>query len=264
MQRRIAYIIAVVILVGLVGTKSVTQMRRQPSTPEAARMGIAPELTVAELEAKGDALRQQKAYADALVQYQAALSKDKTNPVLFNKAGIAELQLRRLANARKDFERAIRWDHNYAEAYNNLGVVAYMRGDYKKAIRQYQKALVLREDSASFHSNLGATYFAQKKMENAIAEYRRALELDPDVLLYSSKGGVTAQVASPDERARYWYMLAKIYAQHGDCERCLHCLRKAQEEGYRKLQDVNKDPEFAAVRQDPRVIGLLAAKGRGE
>ena len=264
MPSRTLYIVAVLILVALVCTKCVTQMRPQPATPEQTRIEISPGLTAAELETKGDALRQQKAYAEALAHYEAALSKDKTSPVLFNKAGIAELQLRRLASARKDFERAIRWDHNYAEAYNNLGVVAYMRGDYKKAIRQYQKALVLREDSASFHSNLGATYFAQKKMENAIAEYRRALELDPDVLLYSSKGGVTAQVASPDDRARYWYMLAKIYAQHGDCERCLHCLRRAQEEGYRKLQDVNKDPEFAAVRQDPRVIGLLTAKGRGE
>lgn len=262
MRSRILHIIAIVILVGLVCTKCVTQTRPQPSTPDQVRIEISPGLTVAELETKGDALRQQKAYAEALAHYQAALSKDKTNPVLFNKAGIAELQLRRLANARKDFERAIRCDQDYAEAYNNLGVIAYMRGDYKKAIRQYRKALALREDSASFYSNLGATYFAQKKIENAIAEYRRALELDPDVLLRSSKGGVAAQVASPDDRARYWYVLAKIYAQRGDCERCLHCLRKAQEEGYRKLQDVNKDPEFATVRQDPRVMELLARRSR--
>jgi len=42
----------------------------------------------------------------------------------------------------------------------------------------------------------------------------------------------------------------------------VHCLRKAQEEGYRKLKDINKDPEFAAVRQDPRVVELLAPKSR--
>ena len=262
MQRRIPYIIALVILVALVGTKCVTQMRRQPASPEAARMEIAPELTVAELEAKGDALRQQKAYADALVQYQAALSKDKTNAVLFNKAGIAELQLGQLAKAQKDFERAIKRDQKYAEAYNNLGVIAYLRKDYKKAIKQYQRALTLGEHSAPFHSNLGATYFAQGRIGNAVVEYRRALDLDPDILLRSSMGGVAALIASPEDRAHYWYVLAKVYAQGGDCERCVHCLRKAQEEGYRKLKDINKDPEFAAVRQDPRVVELLAPKSR--
>jgi len=262
MQRRILYIIGVVILMALVCTKCVTQVRPQPSTPEAVRIEISPGLTAAELETKGDALRQQKAYAEALAHYEAALGKDKTNSVLFNKAGIAELQLGQLRNAQKDFERAIKRDRNYAEAYNNLGVIAYMSRNYKQAIRQYQKALALRENSASFHSNLGATYFAQKKMENAIVEYRRALELDPDVLLRSSTGGVAVQIASPEERGRYWYVLAKMYAERGDCERCVHCLRKAQEEGYRKLKDVNKDPEFATVRQDPRVVELLAPKNQ--
>ena len=262
MPGRVLDIVADVILVTLVCTKCATQTRPQPSTPAPVQIEVSPGLSVPELEAKGDMLRQQKAYAEALAYYQAALGREKTNPVLFNKAGIAELQLRQLANARKDFERAIRGDPNYAEAYNNLGVIAYMRRDYKKAIRQYRKALALREDSASFHNNLGATYFAQKKMENAVVEYRRALELDPDILTRSSRGGVAAQIASPEDRAHYWYVLAKIYARSGDCERCVHCLRKAREEGYRKLQDVNKDPEFAAVRQDPRIVELLAPKSR--
>jgi tetratricopeptide (TPR) repeat protein len=259
MAKRILCIIAVVILGALVCTNAVTQMR---PTPESVRIEIAPGLTAAELETKGDALRQQKAYAEALAHYQAALGKDKTNSVLFNKAGIAEMQLGQLAQAKKDFERAIKRNRNYPEAYNNLGVIAYMRRDYKKAIKQYQKALTLREDSAPFHSNLGATYFAQRKMDNAIVEYRRALELDPDILIRLSAGGVAAQIASPEDRARYWYVLAKIYAQRGDRNRCLHCLRKAQEEGYSKLQDVNKDPDFATVRQDPRVVELLAPKSR--
>jgi tetratricopeptide (TPR) repeat protein len=262
MPRRILYIIAVVILVALVCTKSVTQTRPQLSTSESARIEVPPGLTAAELETKGDVLRQQKAYAEALAHYQAALGKDKTNSVLFNKAGIAEMQLGQLAQAKKDFERAIKRNRNYPEAYNNLGVIAYMRRDYKKAIKQYQKALTLREDSAPFHSNLGATYFAQKKMENAMAEYRRALELDPDILIRSARGGVAAQIASPEDRALYWYVLAKMYAQRGDFDRCLHCLLKAQEEGYRKLQDVNKDPDFATVRQDPRIVELLAPKRR--
>ena len=73
---------------------------------------------------------------------------------------------------------------------------------------------------------------------------------------------MAAQVASPEDRAHYWYVLAKMYAQRGDCDRCLHGLRKAQDEGYRKLQDATKNAEFASVRQDPRIVKLLAPKNR--
>jgi len=259
MARRILYVIVIVTVLVLVCTKSVSQAPAQ-ARAEPVRIQVPPGLTATELENKGDELRREKAYADALAYYQAALKKDANNPVLFNKAGIAELQLNRLSEAQRNFERAIKRDRNYADAYNNLGVIAYIRKNYTRAIRQYQKALALREESAPFHSNLGATYFAQNMMEQAVAEYSRALQLDPEVLVRSSSGGVAAQIASPEARAQYWYLLAKIYAKRGDCEHCVHCLRKAQEEGYRGLQDVNKDPEFASVREDPRIAEVLAGK----
>ena len=59
-------------------------------------------------------------------------------------------------------------------------------------------------------------------------------------------------LASPEDRAHYSYMLAKLYAQHGDVERCLHCLRQAKEAGYSKLPEVHSDADFAVVRTDPR------------
>jgi len=261
MARRILYVIAIVIALVLVCTKSVSQTPSQPRT-EPVRIQVSPGMTVAELEKKGDELRRDKAYAEALAHYQVALTKDANNPILLNKAGIAELQLNQLSEAQKNFERALKRDRNYADAYNNLGVIAYMRKNYTRAIRQYQKALALREDSAPFHSNLGATYFAQNKMEQAVVEYSRALELDPEILVRFSSGGVTAQIASPEARAQYWYLLAKMYAKRGDCEHCVHCLRKAQEEGYRKLRDVNKDPEFVSVREDPRIVELVGGKSQ--
>jgi tetratricopeptide (TPR) repeat protein len=259
MVRRIFYVIMIVTVLVLVCTKSVSQTPAQPRA-ELVQIQVSPGLTVAELENKGDELRREKAYADALAHYKAALKKEPNNPVLFNKAGIAQLQLSRLSEAQRSFERAIKRDRKYADAYNNLGVVAYIRKNYRSAIKRYQQALALREDSASYHSNLGATYFAQNMMEQAVAQYSRALQLDPEILIRPSSGGVAAQIASPEARAEYWYLLAKIYAKRGDGERCAHCLRKAQEEGYPKLQDVNTDPEFASVRDDARIVELLAGK----
>jgi tetratricopeptide (TPR) repeat protein len=224
--------------------------QRPPESPPA-------EASAAQLEQTADVLRARKAYDEALVYYAAALRKDPDNPVLHNKRGITELQLNNLKAAQKDFQRAIKKNSRYAEAYNNLGVVAYIQRNYKKAVRQYQKALQLQENSASVHSNLGAAWFAQRQIEKAMTEYARAVELDPDVLLRGSEAGVAARILSPEDRAYYSYLLAKMYAKRGDVERCLECLRKAKQDGYSHIKDANQEPEFAIVRADSRFVEVM-------
>ena len=220
-----------------------------------------PNASAQELEARGDELRSQKAYADAIDYYRAALSKTVSrNAVLHNKAGIAQLLMLDYDKAKKEFERAIKSDPTYAEAYNNLGVVRYSERDYKGAIKRYQQALELREESASFHSNLGTAYFARKKYDQASAEYLRALELDSDIFERESAIGVSARLPSPGERARFSYVIAKMYAKNGNSDRCLLYLKRAMEEGYAGIDDVYKDEEFTQVRKDPRFAELMASK----
>ena len=43
----------------------------------------------------------------------------------------------------------------------------------------------------------------------------------------AANAGVTAQITSTEDRARYDYMMAKIYARLGNTEECLRCLKKA-------------------------------------
>jgi hypothetical protein len=83
------------------------------------------------------------------------------------------------------------------------------------------------------------------------------VELDPDALNHESKVGVAAQIASPEERARYSYMLAKIYAKRGDVDGCLQCLKKAKEEGYRDLANVYKDEDFSKMRDNPKLHDVV-------
>lgn len=215
--------------------------------------------SVQELELRGDELRQQKAFLDAIDYYRAAVAKTKSS-VLYNKMGIAELQLQRLDDARKDFGRAIKMDKTYPEAYNNLGVVYYQTKKYGKAIKQYKKAIELRDESASFHSNLGSAYFSQKEFQMAAVEYNRALQLDPDIFERNSKGGISAQLQSPEDRAHFAYVIAKMYAQVGNFDRSLLYLRRAMEDGYSGMKGVYEDQEFAKLRGDPRFGELMAAK----
>lgn len=239
--------------------------QQQPTTaiapPQIRRVEPPPaDATVAQLEERGDELKQQKAYVDAIDYYRAALRKAPNNAVLYNKTGIAELQLARYREAKKDFERAIKFNKQYPEAYNNLGVVFYFDRNYKKAIKNYEKALSLQEATASFHSNLGTAYFERKQTDLAMKEYLRALELDPDIFERLSMGGVAAHLASPNDRAHYSYILAKMYAQVGNSDRCLLYLRRAKEDGYDKLSDVYKDAAFVEIRKDPRFAELMGDK----
>lgn len=220
----------------------------------------APDATAAQLEAQGDSLRAEKLYLDALDYYRAALAKQPNDAHVLNKVGITELMMRRDKEARKSFERAIRYDRTLADAYNNLGVVLYEDKKFNPAIKEYLKAIAHDDTSASFYSNLGAAYFSKKKFDEAVVAYQHALQLDPDVFVRTSRTGVQAQLPSPEDRARYDYTVARLYAKMGLSDQSLEYLRKAMEAGYKDIKDVYKDVEFTQLRKDRRFTDLMATK----
>ena len=219
-----------------------------------------PDATVSELERRGDELRVQKLYLDAIDYYRAGLTKEANAARLLNKIGIAELMMQRYREAKKTFEQATKADHKFADAYNNLGVVYYEERKYGPAVKQYRRAIAVDATSASFYSNLGAALFSKREFEPAVEAYQKALEIDPDVFERTSRGGVQAQLPSPEDRARYDYTVARLYAKMGLPDRSLEYLRKAMEEGYKDLKNVYKDAEFAELRKDKRFTELMAMK----
>jgi Flp pilus assembly protein TadD len=219
-----------------------------------------PAATAQELEDSGDELRVEKAFADALDYYHAAMAK-ADSAILHNKVGITYLQMVRKNDAKREFERSIKMNKDYAEPYNNLGALEYyFNKNYGRAIKYYLQALKLKDDSASFHSNLGTAYFGQKKYEQATQEYARAFSLDPDIFERRSRGGISVQLAGTSDRAKYEYVLAKMYASFGNFDRSLVCLQKSMEDGYSGINDVYKDHEFATLRKDPRFAALMASR----
>jgi tetratricopeptide (TPR) repeat protein len=237
---------------GQVSVASVPQQLRQAEPPPASA-------SAAQLETTGDDLHARKYFADALDYYQAANAKDSSARLL-NKIGMMNLLLMRGDAARKDFERALKMEPNYADAYNNLGAVHYQDHQLKPAIKQYQKAIALNPAFATYHSNLGTAYMERKEFDKAAAEYARALQLDPDVFEHRGSAGISARFPSPSDRARFHYVIAKTYARAGNTERCLLYLTKAMEFGFKDIDRVYKEDEFATVRKDPRFAELMAKK----
>jgi tetratricopeptide (TPR) repeat protein len=230
--------------------------------PPAMRMvdPPAPDATAADLEERADELHEQKLYLDAIDYYRAALGKSPHNAKILNKVCRTQLMMTHWHEAQKSCEQSIKADPHFADPRNNLGVALYGQAKFGAAIRQYRKAIEIDGDSASFFSNLGAAYFARKEFEQAVAAYQHALQLDAEVFERSSRGGVQAQLPSPEDRARYDYTVAKLYAKMGFSDRSLEYLRKAMEDGYKDLKNVYRDSEFAEVRKDKRFAELMALR----
>ncbi|HWY08323.1 MAG TPA: tetratricopeptide repeat protein [Candidatus Acidoferrales bacterium] len=193
--------------------------------------------------------------------YRLAMSNPK-NALYWNELGIAHHSQAQLDQAIKCYQKAAKVDPHYADAHNNIGTVLYERKKFPKAIRAYKKAISIRDNFAPFYLNLGYAYFSQKDFENSIASFRRALQLDPTSLDPTrSRGGTVIQDRSVNvDRGRFYYLLAKSFAQAGDIERAILYLRKARDEGYNDFNSVQKDPTFSLVLKSPAAEDLLAPK----
>ena len=118
-----------------------------------------------------------KMYREAIDAFRQGSPSD---PVMWNKTGIAYHQMMQLDNAKKSYERAIKLKKDYVEAINNLGTVYYAKKSYRRAVNYYKKALKLaggEPKSASIYMNLGTAYFARKKYDEATAAYQTAMKL---------------------------------------------------------------------------------------
>ena len=255
MSRAVGWWLAGLSLIAAMASGSVA-WSQQPTAPPLVSLTTG---TPQELENQGDQLRAQKRYLDSIDYYNAAIAQQPT-ALLWNKKGIALLFITRNKEAQKSFQQALRLDKNSAEALNNLGFVEQMQKNYGKAMKYYNKALAVRPNSATFHYNLGAAYFAKHDFDKATQEYRTAYQLDPEIFQRVSKMGIMAQSSSPEDRAAFSFMVAKMYAQSGDFEHSLEYLRKAMEEGYKGIDKVYTDSVFASLRTDPRFADLMAQK----
>lgn len=215
--------------------------------------------SAAELEQQGDDLRAQKRFLDSIDFYDAAIAKQPSS-MLWNKKGMSYLLMQHPEKAAKCFDRAIKLDKQAPEGYNNRGYIEQVKKHYDRAIKYYMKAAKLRPTDAVFQYNIGSSYFCEHEFAKAAAAYKAAFALDPNIFIRVSRTGVMAQATSPEDAAAFSFMVAKMYAKAGDVDRSLEYLRKAMENGYKHINDVYKDQEFATLRTDKRFEELMAQR----
>jgi tetratricopeptide (TPR) repeat protein len=227
-------------------------------TPAPAAQATQPDLSP---QMRGDIFMARKMYREAIEAFREGPAKDA---VLLNKTGIAYHQLMQLDKAKKSYEQALKAKGDYVEAMNNIGTVYYAQKSYRRAISWYNKALQARPEparSASVYMNLGTAYFARKKYEDATKCYQMAMTIDPEVFERRGTYGVMLEERRVEERAKYHFYLAKLYATGGRNELAMQYLRKALEEGFTERKKL-EEPEFAALRELPEYKELMAKEQR--
>jgi tetratricopeptide (TPR) repeat protein len=228
-----------------ISTRAQTPASSGPAEEEMARLHLA-----------------RKEYREAGEIFYRLATQNPQNPLYWNELGIAHHNLSELDQALKCYQRAVKVDSHYADAQNNIGTIFYERKKYTKAIRAYKKAISMRDDFAPFYLNLGYAYFGQKDFQDSILAFRKALAIDPTSFdpTRSRMGTVIQDRSLTAERGKFYYLLAKSFAQAGDVERAILYLRKARDEGYSQFNSIKTDPTFAVVLKDPAAEDLFAPK----
>ena len=224
------------------------------SAQQAAPPAVAPK-DMAEERAK--VLMAEKRYDAAIQAYQDLLKTNPKNAVFMNMIGIAYLDLAKMDQAKHYFSAAAKADKKYSSAVNNLGMVYYHQKNFRAAIRQYQKAVAIDPTQAAAHSNLGFAYYNSNKFVEAAGEFQKALELDPSVFERNDRAGAVVQDRSVNNHGRFFFTMARVYAQKGDAAHCAEYLRKSLDEGYKDVAKAATDPAFKDVVNDPAVQDVL-------
>ncbi len=227
-------------------------------TKDGLKPRIAPPRESVTPEMRGDIHMARKEFREAIEEYKAA----PETAITLNKIGIAYHQMMEIGTAKKYYQRALKLNKQYAEAINNLGTVYYVERSYRRALSTYKKALKFSPNSASIWSNYGTAQFARKKYDEAMKAYETAMSIDPNVFEHRSSTGVLLQERTVEERAKFHFFQAKLYAKQGMNDRALLYLRKALEEGYKDRDKVKDEPDFVKLRELPEFQEILALQPR--
>jgi len=214
-------------------------------------------------EELGDLKMLRRNYREAVESYSQGPAND---PTLRNKMGIAYHQLGQLENSRKEYLAALQLRPVYMEAANNLGTIEYSKKNFRHAISWYHRALKMEGDStrtASVHMNLGMAWFARKNYDKANLSFQTALRLDPEVFEHRGTVGQIVGERNVEERSRFHFNMAKLYARQGRNDLAIQYLRKSLEEGYKDRKTPwSEDSAFAALRQLPEFQQLMTIEPR--
>jgi Flp pilus assembly protein TadD len=136
--------------------------------------------------------------AEAVTEYERALTANPNHVKSHNNLALALVELGRLEEAAGHFKTSLEFEPK-AEIYSDLGFIMAQLGKSEAARADYQKALELDPNCASAHFNLAVTFVQAGKFGEAESHYRQALPGRPTAETHNGLGYVLARQGRTDE-----------------------------------------------------------------
>jgi serine/threonine protein kinase len=226
----------------------------------------------AQLQLGGMAYQQGK-YQDAISSFEEVRKAQPDNLIALQDLGAVYHSVGRDDDAAAALQQALAIKPT-ADIYNNLATLRFFQGHYQDAVPAFEKAVELGANHFDNWANLGDAYRwtpgglakanqaydqAIRLVKEEIAKHPDQIELNADLAMYLAKRGdkqAALTALQPVEQSQskdgdVLYDVAQVYEICGKREPALNALAGAVKAG-RNLEDVKNDPEFVALRADPR------------
>ena len=139
---------------------------------------------------------------EALVQCNAALKMNPTDPLVLYDLGNAFASLGKLDEAVSDYRRALQIAPGRPNILNNLGCALMAQNLLPEAITNFEAALLAKPDFAYAHNSLATALFKQEQFEEAAQHFYEAVKLAPDNPQFSvNLGDTLARLGKPQTAA---------------------------------------------------------------
>lgn len=218
------------------------------------------------------------ARADSASQRALELAPDL--PEAHAARGFALFLMKRMDEAEREFLTAIEMEPQLYEAQYFYARACFQKGRFEEAAERFREASRIREDcqSSFFEAQsleaLGRKEQASAAYEHALAVAGRHMELNPDDSRSATMRAVSLCRLGRAEEGLHWaeralaidpedagvrYNVACLYALEGEKDRAFQCLEDAFRAGFGNREWLEKDPDIASLRDDPRFAALLKA-----
>jgi TolB-like protein/Flp pilus assembly protein TadD len=181
------------------------------------------------------------------------------------------LAFKRLDEARVEVKRAQELDPLSRINNSIVGANYYYSRRYDDAITELEKTIKLDLAFSEAYLYLGESYGQEKKYDKAIDAFQRGMSDGEEPMLIAARGYTYASAGQRRdalqaldqlhemEKGQYVspYQFAVVYAGLGDKTRCLDWLEKAYEDRSVYMLWMNIEPQFDALRNEPRFIQLV-------
>jgi superkiller protein 3 len=197
--------------------------------------------------------------------YRRGLELAPDDAELRNALGWTLFQDGRTAEAVAEYNRALSADANHAKAHNNLALALVELGELDEAASHFEASLAI-EPKAEIYSDLGFTMARLGKPQEALADYQKALELDPNCASAHANLAVTFVQAGQFGEAESHYRQAILGRPTAETHNGLGYVLARQGRGEEAVAEFQKaidaDPRFAPAYNN--LADALATEGRLE